>query len=160
MRNPDGSHKPEERNPCPICGAETTLAECVPHPLESHFEIHGYFCRRCGPVKSLVVRAYPEARAAARRADCEIALSDRLSPPVGPLHRYGKIMPKQPAPPRPGEPSQQQPPGHCMPPEQPDIERVEEQLAATPTKVRYETRKKRQSVGGPSALALRRIPFS
>jgi hypothetical protein len=34
-------------NPCPVCGAETALAV--------NFEIHGYLCDRCGPIKSLVV---------------------------------------------------------------------------------------------------------
>ena len=42
-------------NPCPVCGAETVLAVTEPHPLHVDFEIHGYECRRCGPVKSLVV---------------------------------------------------------------------------------------------------------
>ena len=36
-------------NPCPICGAETTLAEIEPHPLHTKFEIHGYLCGQCGP---------------------------------------------------------------------------------------------------------------
>jgi hypothetical protein len=44
-------------NPCPVCGAETALAENVPHPLHANFEIHGYRCARCGPVKSVVVLA-------------------------------------------------------------------------------------------------------
>ena len=44
-------------NPCPVCGAETTLAEIEPHPLHANFEIHGYLCDRCGPTKSLVVLA-------------------------------------------------------------------------------------------------------
>jgi hypothetical protein len=42
-------------NPCPVCGAETVLAEIEPHPLYVNFEIHGYLCDRCGPIKSLVV---------------------------------------------------------------------------------------------------------
>ena len=42
-------------NPCPVCGAETALAEIEPHPLHGNFEIHGYVCDRCGPIKSLVV---------------------------------------------------------------------------------------------------------
>jgi hypothetical protein len=46
-------------NPCPVCGAETTLAEIEPHPLHANFEIHGYFCDRCGPIKSLVVLRGP-----------------------------------------------------------------------------------------------------
>ena len=46
-------------NPCPICGAETTLAEIEPHPLHANFEIHGYLCDRCGPIKSLAVLRSP-----------------------------------------------------------------------------------------------------
>ena len=45
-------------NPCPVC-AETTLAEIESHPLHANFEIHGYFCDRCGPTKSLVVLRSP-----------------------------------------------------------------------------------------------------
>jgi hypothetical protein len=43
-------------HPCPVCNAETALAEIEPHPLHANFEIHGYLCDRCGPIKSLVVR--------------------------------------------------------------------------------------------------------
>jgi hypothetical protein len=46
-------------NPCPVCGAETALAEIEPHPLHVNFEIHGYLCDLCGPVKSLVVLRSP-----------------------------------------------------------------------------------------------------
>ena len=46
-------------NPCPVCGAETALAEIEAHPLHVNFEIHGYECCRCGPVKSLVVPRLP-----------------------------------------------------------------------------------------------------
>ena len=46
-------------NPCPVCGAETTLAEIEPHPLHANFEIHGYLCDRCGPTKSLVALRKP-----------------------------------------------------------------------------------------------------
>jgi hypothetical protein len=35
--------------------AETALSEIEPHPLHNNFEIHGYLCDRCGPIKSLVV---------------------------------------------------------------------------------------------------------
>jgi|HubBroStandDraft_3_1064219.scaffolds.fasta_scaffold46050_3 ribosomal protein S27AE len=45
----------KQLNPCPVCGAETALAEIEPHPLHVDFEIHGYLCGRCGPIKSLVV---------------------------------------------------------------------------------------------------------
>jgi hypothetical protein len=45
-------------NPCPVCGAETALAEIEPHPLHVNFEIHGYLCDRCGPIKSLVVHRW------------------------------------------------------------------------------------------------------
>jgi hypothetical protein len=47
------------RNPCPVCGEETCLAEIEPHPLHAEFEIHGYICVHCGPVKSLVVLRSP-----------------------------------------------------------------------------------------------------
>jgi hypothetical protein len=33
-------------NPCPVCGAETALAEIEPHPVHFKFEIHGYLCDR------------------------------------------------------------------------------------------------------------------
>jgi hypothetical protein len=46
-------------DPCPVCGAETILAEIEPHPLHNNFEIHGYVCDRCGPTKSLVVVRSP-----------------------------------------------------------------------------------------------------
>jgi hypothetical protein len=53
MRNP----MPNPSHPCPVCNAETALAEIEPHPLHANFEIHGYLCDRCGPIKSLVVRS-------------------------------------------------------------------------------------------------------
>jgi hypothetical protein len=31
---------PKPLNPCPVCGAETSLAEIEPHPLHIKFEIH------------------------------------------------------------------------------------------------------------------------
>ena len=46
-------------NPCPVCGIETALAEIEPHPRHVNFEIHGYLCDRCGPIKSLVVLRSP-----------------------------------------------------------------------------------------------------
>jgi hypothetical protein len=49
----------EPTNPCPVCGAETALVEIEPHPLHVDFEIHGYLCDRCGPIKSLVVLRSP-----------------------------------------------------------------------------------------------------
>jgi hypothetical protein len=59
MRFQDASLTLKPRNPCPVCGAETDLAEIEPHPLHVNFEIHGYFCDRCGPIKSLVVLRSP-----------------------------------------------------------------------------------------------------
>ena len=53
----------KSRNPCPICGVETVLAETAPHPKNINFEIHGYVCERCGPVKSLVVLCSPPHQA-------------------------------------------------------------------------------------------------
>jgi hypothetical protein len=55
----DASLKVKPRNPCPVCGAETTLAEIEPHPLHVNLEILGYSCDRCGPIKSLVVPRSP-----------------------------------------------------------------------------------------------------
>jgi hypothetical protein len=55
MRVQDASLTLKLLNPCPVCGAETALAEIEPHPLHVNFEIHGYLCDLCGPIKSLVV---------------------------------------------------------------------------------------------------------
>jgi hypothetical protein len=55
MRFQDEPIMLKPKNPCPVCGAETTLAEIEAHPLHVKFEIHGYLCDRCGPIKSLVV---------------------------------------------------------------------------------------------------------
>jgi hypothetical protein len=67
MRISDISPNPMLRpsNPCPVCNGETALAEIEPHPLHANFEIHGYLCERCGPIKSLVVRSAPEVRGGA-----------------------------------------------------------------------------------------------
>jgi hypothetical protein len=54
MRVQDASLTLKLLNPCPVCGAETALAEIEPHPLHVNFEIHGYLCDLCGPIKSLV----------------------------------------------------------------------------------------------------------
>jgi hypothetical protein len=42
MRVQDASLTLKLLNPCPVCGAETALAEIEPHPLHVNFEIHGY----------------------------------------------------------------------------------------------------------------------
>ncbi len=55
MRLQDAPLMLKPRNPCPVCGAETVLAEIEPHPVHVNFEIQGYLCDRCGPIKSLVV---------------------------------------------------------------------------------------------------------
>ena len=59
MRFQEASLMLKPRNPCPVCGFETALAEIEPHPLHVNFEIHGYLCDRCGPINSLVVRRSP-----------------------------------------------------------------------------------------------------
>ena len=46
-------------NPCPVCGTETSLLEVEQHPLHLAFDVHGYLCEQCGPVKSLVVLRMP-----------------------------------------------------------------------------------------------------
>ena len=70
-------------NPCPVCGAETALAEIEPHPLHVNFEIHGYLCDRCGPIKSLVVLRSPT-----RQID-DVSPTLRLSMPMigGRMHK-------------------------------------------------------------------------
>src|SRR6202790_1201918 len=55
MRIQDAALALKPRNPCPVCGVETALAEIEPHPLHVNFEIHGYLCEQCGPIKYLVV---------------------------------------------------------------------------------------------------------
>ena len=44
------------RNPCSICGNETTLAVIEPHPTHPGTELHTYQCVGCGPVKTTSVR--------------------------------------------------------------------------------------------------------
>jgi hypothetical protein len=61
MRFRDASLMLKPRDPCPVCGAETALVEIEPHPLHVNYEIHGYLCDRCGPIKSLVVLRSPSA---------------------------------------------------------------------------------------------------
>jgi hypothetical protein len=51
----DVSREFKSQNPCPVCGGETKLAAVEPHPLHYMFEIHGYLCEQCGPIKSRVV---------------------------------------------------------------------------------------------------------
>jgi hypothetical protein len=43
------------RDPCPVCGLEIALDVVEPHPADERLEIQGYMCKKCGPVKSLVV---------------------------------------------------------------------------------------------------------
>jgi hypothetical protein len=57
MRFQKASLTRKPRNPCPVWGAETALAEIAPHPLNANFEVHGYCCDRCGPIKFMVVLA-------------------------------------------------------------------------------------------------------
>lgn len=46
----------EPKDSCQICGAELKIVEIEPHPKHGEWEIHGFSCGNCGPVKSLVVR--------------------------------------------------------------------------------------------------------
>ena len=46
------------RNPCPICGNETTLAVIEPHPTHPGTELHTYQCVDCGPVKTTSSTAF------------------------------------------------------------------------------------------------------
>ena len=69
MHFQDASLMLKPRNPCPVCGTETTLAEIEPHPLHLDFEIHGYLCDLCGPIKSLVVLRSALSHQGSRRPD-------------------------------------------------------------------------------------------
>jgi hypothetical protein len=57
-------------HPCPVCNAETALAEIEPHPLHANFEVHGYLCGQCGPIKSLVVRSESKGPGSGRGDTC------------------------------------------------------------------------------------------
>jgi hypothetical protein len=46
----------ENDHACQICGAKLKISEVEPHPKQGEWEIHGFSCRNCGPVKSLVVK--------------------------------------------------------------------------------------------------------
>lgn len=46
----------EKENACQICGAKLRISEVEPHPERGEWEIQGFSCRNCGPVKSLVVK--------------------------------------------------------------------------------------------------------
>jgi hypothetical protein len=61
-------------NPCPVCGSETALTEIEPHPLHAEFEIHGYLCDTCGPIKSLVVLRLPRLQS---KDSCESHFLER-----------------------------------------------------------------------------------
>jgi hypothetical protein len=52
----DGSFSMDPKDPCPICGASVKLTEVAPHPNRDDWELNGYSCENCGPVKSLVVQ--------------------------------------------------------------------------------------------------------
>ncbi|MET0278373.1 MAG: hypothetical protein ABW198_08580 [Pseudorhodoplanes sp.] len=59
MRLDNASKTDMPANPCPVCGIETSLLEIAPHPLHVKFDVHGYLCEQCGPVKSMVVLRTP-----------------------------------------------------------------------------------------------------
>jgi len=46
----------DSNDSCQICGAALRIVEIEPHPKRGEWEIHGFSCGNCGPVKSLVVR--------------------------------------------------------------------------------------------------------
>jgi hypothetical protein len=56
MRSQDGSFDIGPKDRCPICGANISLTEVEPHPDRDDWELNGYSCENCGPVKSLVVQ--------------------------------------------------------------------------------------------------------
>lgn len=46
----------EKDHACQLCGAKLKISEVEPHPKRGEWEIHGFSCRNCGPVKSMVVK--------------------------------------------------------------------------------------------------------
>jgi DNA-directed RNA polymerase subunit RPC12/RpoP len=56
MRSQDRSFDIVPKDRCPICGANISLTEVEPHPDRDDWELNGYSCENCGPVKSLVVQ--------------------------------------------------------------------------------------------------------
>jgi hypothetical protein len=50
------SFGPGSGDPCQICGGGIKLSEVEPHPNCDDWELNGYSCENCGPVKSLVVQ--------------------------------------------------------------------------------------------------------
>jgi len=56
MRFQDISIGLEAEDACPICSASIRLTEVERHPSRDDWEVYGYSCENCGPVKSLVVQ--------------------------------------------------------------------------------------------------------
>jgi hypothetical protein len=56
MHFQDGSFGAPPKDPCPICGASIRLTEVEPHPNRDDWELNGYSCENCGPVKSVAVQ--------------------------------------------------------------------------------------------------------
>jgi hypothetical protein len=56
MRFQEISFGIEPKDPCPICRANIRLTEVEPHPDRDDWNLNGYSCENCGPVKSLVVQ--------------------------------------------------------------------------------------------------------
>ena len=54
--SPKGTERASNQNACPICFANIRLTEVEPHPNCEDWDVHGYSCDNCGPVKSLVVQ--------------------------------------------------------------------------------------------------------
>ena len=61
MRVQDASLRFKLLNPCPVCGAETALAEIEPHPLHVNFEISRIPLRLVRPYQILGCASLVEA---------------------------------------------------------------------------------------------------
>jgi hypothetical protein len=82
-------------NPCPVCGDETALTEIEPHPLHAKFEIHGYLCDTCGPVRSLVVLRLPRLQSKDSRELERRQMTEAQDKSIGMVRVTVKLRPDQ-----------------------------------------------------------------
>ena len=67
-------------NPCPVCGAETALAEIEPHPVHVNLEIHGYESpMRVGQISGRVSPAKANAFSLSNAAGCSLGQSKAVT---------------------------------------------------------------------------------
>jgi hypothetical protein len=80
----------EADNGCPVCNSTITLTEVEPQPNRDGWEIRGFSCQFCGPVKSLVVLSPAEEEPALVRM-MMLFCTGRVSSHI---EAYSKTAPK------------------------------------------------------------------